>query len=65
MKKALHIAMGWIVASWLLTAALSKMPWPVFFGCMAGAVVTVIVWIFLWLFIAEHEWKEWRRDRDA
>ena len=63
MKAALNIAMGWIVASWLLVVAFSKMPWSVFFGCMAGALVTVIIWIVLWLFIAEHEWKEWRRDR--
>lgn len=51
MSRPLNIAMGWIVAVWLLAAALVELPWWLFCTLVGCAVLTVIVWVAIRLAI--------------
>lgn len=55
MNRPLNLAMGWIVATWLVVAFIAPMPWWAFFGCMVGAVATVAAWVAL---------ARWMREDD-
>ena len=39
--------MGWIVAVFILCALVGVESALQFFGCMAGAVITMVVWFFM------------------
>lgn len=50
--RALNVAMGWIVAVWLLAAGLSVIGNGLFFTCMGGAMLTVILWASIVRFLS-------------
>lgn len=44
MERFLNIAMGWIVSVWTVTPFIAGADQYSFYACMAGALVTVVVW---------------------
>lgn len=44
LARGVNIAMGWIVAIWLVTPFVADAGEYAFYACMTGAVLSVVVW---------------------